>query len=94
MAICITPVSIYHDLFADHSDIHIEHNHFHGSEVAKAGIDCDDIGFVADKNYLFTITSVNFKCRGITCIFYSKPGENFYSQHHFYAELRGPPAVI
>lgn len=94
MAISITPVSVYHDLFSDHTDSNIIHNHSHQSEVAKAGFDCDSAGLVADKNYWFTITFVNFTCPGIACIFYKKTFQDFYSQHHFYKELRGPPAIL
>jgi hypothetical protein len=94
IAISITPTSIYHDLFADHTDTVIIHEHLHDTEVTRAGIDCDNLGFVADKNYLFSMDLLDIVCPAPTVVFHNNPYQQFFSQHHFYAELRGPPTFI
>jgi hypothetical protein len=94
LVISITPVTLYHDLLSDHIDKNIQHKHSDQTEVATGSVNCHMDGFVADKNYTFTIESFDFRCPGITCLYIHKPAPDFYSQHHFYAELRGPPSLI
>ena len=94
LIISIIPVRVFHDLLADHTDTTINYNHTHENEVAKAGINCDDEGFVADKNYVFRISLFSIKSPEINCSFLGKPFQHFYSQHLFYASLRGPPSTI
>ena len=94
LVVSITPVSLYHDLLSDHTDSSIQLTDSGKTEIGIAGINCHIDGFVADKNYTFSISSVEFKCPVVTCFYVSKPVPDFYSQHHFYAELRGPPAVV
>jgi hypothetical protein len=94
LAINITPVAFYHDVFSGHTDADVEHNHSYDSEVAVAGVNCHNGDFLADNNPVISIPLFSVKCPVVTYTFVSKPSVDFYSLHHFYAELRGPPFVV
>lgn len=87
----ITPVIFLHNMFADHLDLKIEHHHKRTNEVAKAGIDCHTENFVAERNFLFMFHPVQFLLSAAFPALFSTYIQDFYSQHHFFAELRGPP---
>lgn len=91
-AFSITPVIVLHNLFADHSDIVINHNHIKSNEVAKAGINCHIESFVAERNFIASYTPLHLSYPANYSEFFSRYVLAFYSQHHFFAELRGPPA--
>lgn len=90
-AFSITPAIVFHDLFSAHADYDIVHNHKHNSEVAKAGINCHFDSFVGKTSFVNLFTPFNFEPHNINTAFLIIRNQNFYSQHHFYAELRGPP---
>ena len=87
----ITPIRVFHDILTDHIDKNSQHQHKHQSEIAKASFNCHIEGFVADKNYTYTIDTIGNYCLSIHNIYQVRNTKGFYSQHHFYAELRGPP---
>ena len=90
-ALNITPATVLHDLFFDHTDYDVVHNHKHANEVAKAGVNCHFNSFVCQPNFvpLFTSIKLNPPDNTAGCLIFRMV--NFYSLHHFYAELRGPP---
>ena len=89
----ITPVAFLHNLISDHEDTVVIHNHSHENEFANAGFNCHTDGFVADRNYWISFTRLTFVPPVITSVYQDRLLPDYYAQHHFYAELRGPPSV-
>ena len=93
LAFSITPAVTFHNLFSAHEDHDIVHKHTHSSEVATAGINCHFDSFVGNTNFIRFFTPSTTAPEIIVSDFLNVTIENFYSRHHFYAELRGPPIV-
>jgi hypothetical protein len=92
-AISITPAILLHNLFSDHVDTKVHHNHTLTSEVSTAGVDCHCESFVAETNFLYAIPSLGIEpLEAPASVYVVHSNQSFYTQHHFYAELRGPPA--
>jgi len=91
-AIGSSPKIFFHDLLAKHKDtIGCTKNH-HSTAVHKQGINCHFDDLVVTAPFVPTPSVVD--C-ALTLSF-QKPEDHFtidfYSQHHFFSELRGPPS--
>ncbi|GEO10024.1 hypothetical protein [Segetibacter aerophilus] len=93
LALSITPATVFHNLFLDHTDYAVAHNHTHESELAQAGINCHFDCFVCQTPFVSLITPSSPGIQTFHFTFVDPGVESFYSQHHFFAELRGPPAI-
>ena len=90
----ITPKNILHHIIASHEDdICLLTNHDLTS-VHKAGFHCSCENLVAESPFIETIVFHELKAPIVFSVFAARDGYHFYSIHHFFAELRGPPAVI
>ncbi len=92
-AMAITPAMFFHNMLAGHHDENIEHHHKRTNEIAKASINCHWDNMVCEQSFLNNSTVISiatpFFCEAKPIASYSA----FFTQHHFYAELRGPPAI-
>ncbi len=92
LALSITPRIILHNLVANHRDGGFSTPNSKQTEVSKAGFNChfDDLvaesPFIATEEIQVAPPLLSFKL----LIQFSKI--SFFSRHHFYAELRGPPS--
>ncbi len=95
-ALAVTPVSWLHDALAHHQDVCYHHFDEKGKIITKADINCHCLSFVAEAQFinngypsfhLATPAPISSSCIGFYAV-------HFYSQHHFYSELRGPPSLI
>ena len=88
----ITPVILLHNLIADHTDVSYHDAQLKGTQVSKSGINCHCESFVVEAQFLNTFKPISLIAPDVLPsllnTFYKS---NFYSQHHFFAELRGPP---
>lgn len=89
----MTPAVIFHDILTRHVDADIQHNHTHQNEYAKAGYNCHTQGFIAEQTFAASATSFQVHQPLPLSPLFSEVVHTFFSQHHFYAELRGPPAA-
>lgn len=90
----ITPSIVLHNMLADHHDETLHHHHSQSNELAKAGANCHFDTLVCEASYLNNIVPISIKPPIFDEALYISSYPTFYSQHHFYAELRGPPAVV
>jgi nitrogenase subunit NifH len=90
----ITPVTFVHNLFAHHRDVKIVHNHTKTSEIAIAGINCNTENFVGENNFILSYSPLLLLTAFIPSLYLDGYTRSFYSQHHFFAELRGPPSNL
>lgn len=93
-ALAITPSVVFHNMLAHHTDETIQHHHKKSREVANAGINCHWDNLVCEGSFLNDFSPVNISGPLNFGATYAPSFHAFYSQHHFYAELRGPPAVV
>ena len=94
LALSITPVIILHTLTANHKDVSYANKQQSGNQYSKTGINCNCINFVAEASFINTFTLNNFTAPKWVLVFSNYYREIFYSQHHFYPELRGPPVAV
>ena len=91
--LAITPTVVFHNALANHHDENIEHHHTKTHEIAKASINCHWDNMVCEQVFLNNAAlisiAVPFFCEAKPFDIYS----SFFSRHHFFAELRGPPMV-
>ncbi|MEP6713848.1 MAG: hypothetical protein ABJA37_15585 [Ferruginibacter sp.] len=92
-ALSITPVIVLHKIAANHKDISYANKQQKGDQYSKAGINCNCINFVAEAPFINTFSPINFTFPKSVSSFTNYYRETFYSQHHFYAALRGPPVA-
>jgi len=91
-AFSITPAITIHNLFSAHTDREIQHHHKHISEIAAAGFNCHLDNFVSNSNFINFFTPLTFELLNNSPVSLIVKDQTFFSQHHFYAELRGPPS--
>lgn len=92
-AIAITPVALLHTLSANHRDISYADKNQQGDQYAKAGVSCKTIDFVAEAQFLAAQGTLIIAATKPAASYNSFFANAFYSRHHFYAELRGPPVA-
>ncbi|MEO7485575.1 MAG: hypothetical protein ABIU77_00685 [Ferruginibacter sp.] len=92
-AIGITPVAILHTLSANHTDISYADKNQQGDQYAKAGVSCKTIDFVAEAQFLAAPGTNIAAISKPLSVYNSFFASTFYSRHHFYAALRGPPVA-
>ncbi|MDQ6814784.1 MAG: hypothetical protein M3040_13690 [Bacteroidota bacterium] len=90
-ALSITPSVVFHNLFSTHKDHDIAHNHTHSNEIAKAGINCHFNNLVCKNHFIILSTAPSSASKDFSARAMITSAQHFYSQHHFFAELRGPP---
>ena len=88
-----TPSIVFHNMLAGHHDETLQHHHTQNNEVAKAGANCHFDTLVCEASYLNNIVPITIELPFFSGAAYFSSYQTFYTQHHFYAELRGPPAV-
>ena len=94
-ALGITPVSLLHDAVSHHTDVCYHQFNIKGKLITKADINCHCISFVAEANFLNNYQPVVIKSpKPLPARQFAFLMLPFYSQHHFYSELRGPPCLI
>jgi hypothetical protein len=92
-ALSITPAVVFHDLFSGHTDYKVQHHHKHTNEIAIASVNCHFDSFVCSHSFVNLYTPVTFDPVINLNTFLAVESREFYSEHHFYAELRGPPTT-
>ena len=90
-AFSITPSIAIHNLFAHHTDKDIQHHHAQTNEVATAGYNCHFDNLVCEGSFLSSINIILEKPVVTVTIYRAAYSKSFYSLHHFFTELRGPP---
>ena len=91
----ITPVSLLHDVLAHHTDVCYHQFNAKGKLITKADINCHCISFVAEANFINAHQPVIIASYPpLLAPHFTFLMLPFYSQHHFYSELRGPPSLI
>lgn len=93
-AISITPKSSFHDLMASHNDECFDNHQFKGDQITRQSFNCHFENLVVESPYLW-----QYHCLLDEITIYlstDKPSLNVdvFSNHPFFSELRGPPAVI
>ncbi len=93
-ALSITPKKILHNWIADHQDrVPVAVQDLGSKTVAMAGYHCNVDSLVVESPFqLFAYTSPQNESIlfGLVIV---EPLASFFSLHHFYSELRGPPSV-
>jgi hypothetical protein len=91
LTLSITPRIILHDLVADHRD-GLSGSSTNGTELFQAGFNCHFENFVAESPFTPTIeVSIDVPLSSfppVDSIYLT----HYFSQHEFFADLRGPPA--
>jgi hypothetical protein len=88
----ITPKIILHNIVANHKDTPFQSGDNASAQLYAAGFNCNCDNLVVESPF-----TSDFNPLEIKAIIFFKPHfaeiiTSFYSQHHFYSELRGPPA--
>lgn len=94
-AFSITPVALLHDAITSHKDICYHNFQERGKTISKTDINCHCLSFVADEHFISSLYP--FHPYQLSSFIATKNQfylSHFYSQHHFFAELRGPPVLI
>lgn len=90
----ITPVILLHDVAANHHDVCYHNFDEAGKQFSKADINCTTIFFVAEAQFLPYCKDISIApAESVLAGWHICTIVSFYSQHHFYSELRGPPAI-
>ena len=90
----ITPKNILHHIIASHQDdICLISNH-EITNVHKAGFHCSCENLVAESPFIESVSFQELKAPVLFSVFAGRAGFDFYNLHHFFAELRGPPALV
>lgn len=92
-ALSITPVFFVHTMFASHKD-KVNSTSAKGYQLSPGGFNCNCEDFVAEGQYLNDGQIISINIPQAFSVYNEKAGYTFFSQHHFYSELRGPPAVV
>jgi len=92
-ALSITPLVVIHKLAANHIDISYRDNNQKKTQYSKAGVNCYLLDLVAENKFLHYYISFDFTIVKLFPNGYGNYKKSFHTRHHFYAELRGPPAV-
>jgi hypothetical protein len=93
-ALSNTPKILIHDLIAKHRD-YLSWNHdIKGPQVNKAGFNCHFENFVAESPFIYVCTAIENIIPSHFAIARSNLAKSFFSQHHFFCELRGPPNLV
>lgn len=91
-AFSIAPVALLHDAITKHKDACYHNLEQKEKSISKADVNCRCISFVADVHFISSFFPEHLhqpiQATQIRNQFYLS---QFYSQHHFFAELRGPP---
>ena len=90
-ALSITPVFFLHTLVANHKDGYVGLKKDNTQKISKSTLNCNVENCVAHSPFVPTIdvTKNEIAKHFINLnIFYKN---DFYSRHHFFCELRGPP---
>ena len=90
-ALSITPIIFIHSLVANHKDVYIGLKKDGDQKISKATFNCNIENCVAYSPFIPAIGIPKYAAvkHFISLdIFYKN---NFYSRHHFFCELRGPP---
>lgn len=89
----ITPVFFVHTMFASHQDKKSSAS-AKGYQFSVGGINCHCEDFVAEAQFLNDAQIISITTPKVFSFFNDAVGYTFFSQHHFFSELRGPPAIV
>jgi hypothetical protein len=90
----ITPKIILHDIVANHKDTPFQSNHNQTAQLSAAGFSCNCDNLVVESPYTKDFNALQIKTILFFKSHFADVVSSFYSQHHFYSGLRGPPAFI
>lgn len=93
LTLSITPVFFVHTLFAKHTD-NTTDTQSTGYHLTEGGFNCKCDDFVAEAQFLNDAEYIPLKIIKYFSVFNGSHSYHFYSQHHFYSELRGPPVLV
>ena len=92
-ALSITPKKTLHTWLADHTDQVPGKSSGHATTIGVAGYHCNIDNLVAESPFSLSATPLLSPVINRVISQYQQAETGFYSRHHFYAELRGPPAI-
>jgi len=90
----ITPKIILHNIVADHKDTPFQSSHNSSAQLFAAGFNCNCDNLVVESPFTNDFNPLQLKAAIFFKLHFADVITDFYSQHHFYSELRGPPAGI
>lgn len=90
-AFSITPKKTIHRWIADHKDQSLANAAQHGNMVGIAGYHCNTDNLVTDTPFNLYIHPLLLTAPAAISVYRGDMTASFYSLHHFYSELRGPP---
>ena len=90
-ALSITPIFFLHALVANHKDGYVGFKKDNVQKIGKATFNCNIENCVAQSPFIpiIEVTKYESAKKIISLNEFYKNG--FYSRHHFFCELRGPP---
>jgi hypothetical protein len=80
-------------MFATHKD-KVNSTTEKGYQLSTGGFNCNCEDFVAEGQFLNDAHIIVITAPKVFSVFNTVPGYTFFSQHHFFSELRGPPAIV
>lgn len=89
----ITPKKLLHTWLANHRDQPTKAAHNQSTSIDVAGYHCNVDNLVAESSFEQTLAEFHLKCPQVFSSFKGELSYSFYSLHHFYSELRGPPSL-
>jgi hypothetical protein len=93
-AFSITPKIVLHDFIANHKDTPFKSNFEKDAQLNKAGFNCSCDNLVVESPFTVELAPVQIIIASVFPARLTGHTNNFNSGHHFYFELRGPPAEI
>ena len=92
-AFSITPKITLHDFIANHKDTPFKSNFEKDAQLHKAGFNCSCDNLVVESPFTDDLSPVQIVITSAFPLRLTAHTNNFNTGHHFYFELRGPPAV-
>lgn len=88
----ITPTIFLHRLAANHRDAAFTDKNKQGPHISKVSFHCNLESSVAHSPFIFIIAAPVYITVLSVAPHITIYKNNFFSRHHFYCELRGPPS--
>ena len=93
LGLSITPLFVAHTLFATHKD-KSQNNSLTGIQLSESGYNCNCENFVAEGQFVKDCLSFEIISINVQTIYNTSRGYTFFTQPHFFSELRGPPVAV
>lgn len=90
-ALSITPVIFLHSLAANHKDVPVGFKKDNTQKISRATFNCNIENCVAQSPFIPAIEVPKYTVVNHFISLTSFYKNDFYSRHHFFCELRGPP---